>query len=130
MIQVAVGIVERNGRVLVCQRKRGSRYELKWEFPGGKVENGEDPKTSLKRELSEELNITADVGEEIFQQRWIYPDSGEFELHFFTVQKLSGEPKNQAFEQILWASPEDLNKLDFLEGSKAVVRYITGNLQR
>jgi 8-oxo-dGTP diphosphatase len=130
MIQVAVGIVERDGQILVCQRKQGSRYELKWEFPGGKVENREDAKTSLRRELSEELNITADVGEEIFQQRWIYPDGGEFELHFFTVRTFSGQPKNRAFEQIVWASPEDLNKLDFLEGSKAVVRYITGNLQR
>ncbi|MGA9365038.1 MAG: (deoxy)nucleoside triphosphate pyrophosphohydrolase [Bacteroidota bacterium] len=127
MIQVAVGIVERDGHILVCQRKRGSRYELKWEFPGGKVENGENLEISLKRELSEELSITADVGEEIFQQRWIYPDRGEFELHFFTVQKFSGEPKNQAFEQILWVSPQDLNKLNLLEGSKAVIRHITGS---
>jgi 8-oxo-dGTP diphosphatase len=130
MIRVAVGIVEANGLILVCQRKQGSRHELKWEFPGGKVENGEDPKTSLKRELSEELNLTAEVGEEIFQQRWIYPDRGQFELHFFTVQKFSGEPKNQAFEQILWVSPEDLDKLDLLEGSKEVVRHITRKSQR
>jgi 8-oxo-dGTP diphosphatase len=129
MIQVAVGIVERDGRVLVCQRKRGSRYELKWEFPGGKVKKGEDPKTSLKRELSEELNITAEVGQEIFQQRWIYPDHGEFQLHFFMVQEFAGELENQTFEQILWVSPEDLNKLDLLEGSRKVVRRITGNLQ-
>jgi 8-oxo-dGTP diphosphatase len=130
MIQVAVGIVERDGHILVCQRKRGSRYELKWEFPGGKVENREDAKSSLKRELSEELSITADVGEEIFRQRWFYPDHGEFELHFFTVRKFSGEPRNRAFEQILWISPEDLNKLDFLEGSKEVVRQIIGGSER
>jgi 8-oxo-dGTP diphosphatase len=130
MIRVAVGVVERDGYILVCQRKRSSRYELKWEFPGGKVENGEDPKTSLKRELYEELNVTAEVGEEIFWQRWSYPDRGEFELHFFTVQKFSGEPKNQAFEQILWVSPEDLDKLDLLEGSKEVVRHITRKSQR
>jgi 8-oxo-dGTP diphosphatase len=129
MIQVAVGIVESDGCVLVCQRKRGARYELKWEFPGGKVEGAEDPKTSLKRELSEELNITAEVGEEIFQQRWIYPDHGEFELHFFAVQKFSGDLKNQAFEDILWVSPDDLTKLDLLEGSREVVRYIRGNSQ-
>jgi 8-oxo-dGTP diphosphatase len=126
MIEVAVGIVERDGHILVCQRKRGSRYELKWEFPGGKVESGEDPKASLKRELSEELDITAEVGEEILQQRWVYPDRGEFQLHFFTVRKLSGKPKNQAFEQIQWVSSEDLDRLDLLEGSKEVVRQITG----
>lgn len=129
MIRVAVGIVERDGHILICQRKRGSRYELKWEFPGGKVENGEDPKASLERELSEELNVSAEVGEEIFQQRWIYPDGGEFKLHFFTVKKFSGVLKNLAFEQILWVSPEDLNRLDLLQGSSRVVRHITGSSQ-
>jgi 8-oxo-dGTP diphosphatase len=130
MVQVAVGIVERDGRVLVCQRRKGSRFELKWEFPGGKVKNGEDAKTSLRRELSEELNIRAEVGREIFEHRWAYPDHGEFELHFFTVKEFSGEPKNVAFEQILWVSPDTLRNLDLLEGSKAVVQHIAGNSQR
>jgi 8-oxo-dGTP diphosphatase len=129
MIRVGIGIVERDGNFLICQRRRGSRYELKWEFPGGKVENGEDPKASLERELSEELNITAEVGEEIFRLRWTYPDHGEFELHFFTVREFSGELKNQAFEQILWVSLQDLQTVDLLEGSKEVVRRITGGSQ-
>jgi 8-oxo-dGTP pyrophosphatase MutT (NUDIX family) len=55
MIQVAVGIVERDGRVLVCQRKKGAQYELKWEFPGGKMESGEDPKTSVVQKYGEFL---------------------------------------------------------------------------
>jgi 8-oxo-dGTP pyrophosphatase MutT (NUDIX family) len=93
------------------------------------VENGEDPKISLKRELSEELSITAEVGREIFRQRWVYPDYGEFELHFFPVQKFWGKPQNLAFEQILWVSPKNLSKLDLLEGSRKVVQCITGSAQ-
>ena len=124
MIQVAVGIVERDGLMLVCQRRRGSRYELKWEFPGGKVEDGENPKVCLERELSEELNIAAEVGEEIFRQPWVYPDHGEFEVCFFSVRSFTGEPKNLTFEKVLWVSPEDLDKLDLLEGSREAIRHI------
>ncbi len=124
MIQVAVGIIERDGLVLVCQRKRGCRYELKWEFPGGKVEDGENPETSLKRELWEELNITAEVGEEVFRQEWTYADHGEFEIHFFSTQKFTGEPENLAFEQIRWVSPDNLGKLDLLDGSRQVLKHL------
>jgi 8-oxo-dGTP diphosphatase len=124
MIQVAAGIVEHAGRVLVCQRKKGSRYELKWEFPGGKVENGESPQATLQRELFEELNITAEVGDEIYQQQWKYPDHGEFEIHFFSVREFTGDLRNLAFADILWVSPEELTKLDLLDGSREAARFL------
>lgn len=124
MIQVAVGIIERKGLVLVCQRKKGSRYELKWEFPGGKVEGGEDPQTSLKRELSEELNIMPEIGDKMFQQRWVYPDHGDFEIHFFSIREFSGELKNLTFEEIRWVSPEMIGELDLLEGSRGVIEHL------
>ena len=124
MIRVAVGILEQGGRVLVCQRKKGARYELKWEFPGGKVKDGENLKTSLKRELSEELDIDAEIGEEIFQQRWVYPDHGDFEIHFLSVQRFSGELQNLSFENICWIDPEELKELDLLEGSRGVVQLL------
>jgi 8-oxo-dGTP diphosphatase len=125
MIQVAVGIIERAGRVLVCQRKKGARYELKWEFPGGKVENGEDPKSALERELLEELNITAEVGGEIHRERWVYPDQGEFDIRFFSVEKFTGDLQNLMFADISWVSLEDLKKFDLLEGSKEAARRIS-----
>ena len=124
MIRVAVGILEQDGRVLVCQRKKGARYEMKWEFPGGKVEDGEDLKATLKRELSEELNITAEIGEEIFQQRWVYPDHGDFDVHFLSVQRFSGELQNLSFENICWIDPEELKELDLLEGSKGMIQRL------
>ena len=124
MIRVAVGILEQDGRVLVCQRKKGARYEMKWEFPGGKVEDGEDLQTTLKRELYEELNITAEIGDGIFQQRWTYPDHGEFEVHFFSIQRFSGELRNLTFENIRWIDPEKLKDLDLLEGSRGVIQHL------
>jgi 8-oxo-dGTP diphosphatase len=121
MIQVAVGIIARAGRVLVCQRKKGMRYELKWEFPGGKVENGEDPKSTLERELLEELNI--------YRQQWVYPDQGEFDIHFFSVEKFTGDPQNLVFAGIRWVSLEDLKKLDLLDGSKEAARRISTRVE-
>jgi 8-oxo-dGTP diphosphatase len=129
MIQVAVGIVERAGRVLVCQRKRGTRYELKWEFPGGKVENEENPKTTLERELLEELNITAEVGDEIHREQCVYPDQGEFDIRFFYVEKFTGDLQNLMFADIDWVSLEDLKKLDLLDGSKEAARRISAKVQ-
>ena len=59
---VSAGVIQREGRILVGQRRRGDRHPLKWEFPGGKVEAGETPQQALVRELREELQIEATVG--------------------------------------------------------------------
>ena len=55
MTTVVAGILERDGRILICQRKADQAHPLKWEFPGGKVEAGEEPEAALQRELNEEL---------------------------------------------------------------------------
>ena len=54
MNTVVAAVIERDGKILICQRRRGQAHELKWEFPGGKVENGETPDQALERELREE----------------------------------------------------------------------------
>src|SRR5205823_1606986 len=60
---VAAGIVIENGRVLLTQRKAGAHLAGMWEFPGGKVEAGEDPRAALARELEEELGIAVAIGD-------------------------------------------------------------------
>ena len=124
MQPVAVGIIERDGRVLACQRKQGARYPLKWEFPGGKVEPYESPWEALVRELREELAIEATAGDEFHRQEWTYPESsddsshdGNFKVFYFLVRSFSGEPKNLSFERLQWVRPFDLLKMDILEGN-------------
>ena len=128
MREVAVGILERDGRILACQRKRDATYGLKWEFPGGKLEAGEMPAGALRRELNEELDIDAVIGREFFRQEWVYPGGdgtdGAFRVHYFLVPSFSGIPVNRAFERILWTEAEKLGELDFLEGNRdAIARY-------
>jgi 8-oxo-dGTP diphosphatase len=124
MIKVAVGIVRMGSQVLVCQRKKTSKYPLKWEFPGGKFENGESVVECLRRELQEELSIDAIVGEELYRQEWLYPDSGSFEVCYHFVDSFSGTVRNNVFEQIRWVNVAELAGVDMLEGNQEAVELL------
>ena len=121
MVTVAAGILVEDGHVLICQRKRTGAFPLQWEFPGGKVEPGEDVQTCLKRELREELAIEAEVGPEICQLQHTYPNGFAVNLVFFRVSAYTGELVNQAFEQVVWVEPNQLTRFEFLEADRDLV---------
>ena len=121
---VVAAVMERDGLILACQRKKGDRHELKWEFPGGKLEPGEDPMTALRRELSEELGIEAKIGREISRYEFAYPGKAPIQLIFFEVTEYSGELENRIFAQMRWCSPQELPGMDFLEGDVDFVRRL------
>jgi 8-oxo-dGTP diphosphatase len=124
MVEVVTAVLLRDGKILIGQRKRGGRHPLKWEFPGGKVEPGEDPRVALARELREELNVEAVIGEELDSYEVNYGDGFRLMLHFFRVTQFQGEPYNLDFEQIAWEKPERLPEYDFLEGDVTFVSRI------
>ena len=95
---------------------------LKWEFPGGKIEEGEQPRDALRRELDEELGIAAVVGDEVVRILHKYPGGNSVELRFFEVLDYSGELENRIFREIVWADPKDLPTYDFLEADLTLVR--------
>lgn len=121
MILVTAGILTDGERVLVCQRKAGDRFGLKWEFPGGKVEVGETPAACLRRELAEELAIDAEIGPEVHRTDFRYPNGVTVRLLFFKILGYTGVPRNQEFEQLVWARPDELPGFDFLEADREVV---------
>ena len=124
-MDVVAAVIERNGRVLICQRK-GGRHALKWEFPGGKVEPGEDPVTALARELREELRIEALIGPLLDSNTIRYPDGPLIRLRFYQVTEFSGEPENLQFEQITWEDRNGLERYDFLEGDIEFIKKLAG----
>jgi 8-oxo-dGTP diphosphatase len=129
MVTVAAGILIQDGRILICQRRRDGAFPLQWEFPGGKVEPGEDAATCLRRELREELAIDAEVGSEVSAFRYTYANGFEVELFFLRVTTYTGELVNQAFEQILWVDRDQLPRYDFLEADRPLVaRLAQGEL--
>lgn len=115
MIVVAAGVVERDGRIMICRRKPDVHNGLKWEFPGGKLEKGEGPEAALKRELMEELGIDVEVGRVKDVLMHAYPDRDVLIL-FYGCRILSGEPKTIDCEAIAWAKPEELAAYDFADG--------------
>ena len=115
-VLVVAAVIEREGRILIGQRKRGDWNEFKWEFPGGKVESREDPRDALKRELQEELNIDAEIGNELMRYEYQYPGKPPIHLIFFSVNRFSGEPVNREFESIAWEAAASLPAYDFLDG--------------
>jgi 8-oxo-dGTP diphosphatase len=125
-LQVVAAVIERDGRILIGQRKRdASKHALKWEFPGGKVEEGETPSLALVRELREELAIEAKIGAQIETYEFWYPSSERSTwLLFFHVREFAGEPQNLDFEQIVWAPLSTLPDFDFLEGDVAFVKRL------
>jgi len=124
MKRVVAGLILKQGKLLVCQRTRHQTMPLKWEFPGGKIEEGEQPRAALRRELEEELGILATVGDEVRRILHEYPNGGMVELRFFIVREYQKEIENRIFRDIQWSEPNQLPTYDFLEADLTLVREL------
>ena len=126
MTKVAVGVIMKDGAVLLCQRKQSARYPLKWEFPGGKSETAEPLDECLRRELREELGVEAEIGPLFHKQQYVYPDSGSFDISYYLIEKFSGSITNRVFEQWCWVPISMLTTYDILEGNHEIVQRLIG----
>ena len=126
MVQVVAAIIEREGRILICRRKKEQSHGLKWEFPGGKLEPGESPEQALARELEEELGIRQAAGIEITRYEFCYPNKNPILLIFFRVTHFEGEPVNLIFHEMRWEPPARLVEYDFVEGDLRFLREAAG----
>jgi 8-oxo-dGTP diphosphatase len=121
---VVAAVLVRGDRVLICQRTETQAFALQWEFPGGKVESGEELPAALERELREELGIRAVVEREIATVTHEYAEGLAVELHFFQVREFAGEIENKIFSEVRWAERTSLDAESFLEADREVVRRI------
>ena len=124
MKQVAAGLILRDGKLLICQRTKHQPMPLKWEFPGGKIEHGEQPTDALRRELEEELGIDAKIGDEVARIKHTYRNGGAIELRFFVVREYGGEMENRIFKDVRWVGRGELPDYDFLEADLGLVNDI------
>ena len=125
MLTVVAAIIESEGKLLVCQRRRGSNFEMMWEFPGGKKKPGETLEEALARELHEELGVQAQIGEEVHRAVHRYAELSEpMELIFFVAKADANAIRNRVFEQIQWRDTRDLPGLDFLPADRELIERI------
>jgi 8-oxo-dGTP diphosphatase len=122
--QVVAGILVRESRVLICQRTETQPFALQWEFPGGKVEAGEELAEALVRELQEELGICTRVEQEIANVQHEYAEGLAVDLHFFVVREFRGEIENRIFREVRWVDRSALDAESFLEADRGVVRSL------
>ena len=121
MRTVVVALIEKNGQVLVGQRRRGDTFELKWEFPGGKLRSDETPEQGLERELQEELGVSSVIGREVYRTRHRYNEFSHELLLIFFAARLEAEPFSLAFEQVCWVTRQRLPLLEFLPADRELV---------
>ena len=124
MKRVVAALLMKDGDILICQRTRHQPMPLKWEFPGGKIEEGEQPRDALRRELDEELGIDAQIGEEVARIRHEYKSGGSVELRFFVVHQYIGQIENRIFRDVRWAKRSELPTFDFLDADRQLVKEL------
>lgn len=125
-IKVAAAIIRKNDKGLIAQRLENSHMGLKWEFPGGKIEMGEDAVACLIREIREELDLGIEVGEELMVVEHQYHDRKVI-LHCHWCHYLEGEAKTLGCHSFKWVSNSAINNYDFTEADLPIVEFLTEN---
>jgi len=121
-IEVVAAVVSNGTAVLLCQRHDGPHLPLLWEFPGGKIDGGETPPAALERELSEELDVAAEVGRELACVRHRYPEK-QVRIRFFAAH-IHGEPRPIVHKDIRWVPVDALSEYAVPPANQAVVDMI------
>jgi 8-oxo-dGTP diphosphatase len=121
VVHVAVGIVRNNaGAVLIARRPDGAHQGGLWEFPGGKVEDGEPVVAALGRELHEELGIAVRVAEPWLQVRHAYPDKSVL-LDVWRVTAYRGEPHGREGQPLAWVTPAAMTDYIFPAADQPII---------
>ena len=122
-VVVVAAVIERDGAFLLTLRLAGTHLEGHWEFPGGKVHGAETHAEALRRELHEELDILAHVGEPMHRVTHAYPDK-VVDLHFYRCE-FEGDPKPMIGQEIRWVPRADLSGLRFPEADAELIRLLS-----
>jgi len=121
---IAVGVlVNPRGEVLICQRPAYKLYPGEWEFPGGKVEAGEDVQTALHRELREELDIDVQHSRPLIRLPFVYPELS-VELDTWLVTAWAGEPRSTEHPAMAWVAPDELPRRKLLAADRPIVNAL------
>ncbi|HOW16857.1 MAG TPA: (deoxy)nucleoside triphosphate pyrophosphohydrolase [bacterium] len=126
MLKVVAGIISaNNGKILIAQRGSGMHFEGFWEFPGGKIELGEDPKNALKREIKEELELDINVEEKVHSWAYNY-DFGTINFTAYRASIKGGELKTLEHMATAWVEPSELKNYKMVPADLELAELICG----
>lgn len=123
MVEVVCALIKRGDTMLICQRPEGVLMELHWEFPGGKVEPGETKRDALARECREELGIDVEVGDQLTNVEYMYPDQ-DIDLTLFDTVIRSGEPQMLEHKDMKWVTAAELENYRFCPADDVILDYL------
>lgn len=122
MIVVVAAVIERDGSFLVTRRLDGTHLAGLWEFPGGKITDGESHRAGLAREIREELATDIDIGELMLETQHEYADRS-ISLYFYQCA-LRGTPRPLLGQQMKWVPRAELRALDFPPADEELIRRL------
>ena len=122
-IAVVAAVIEHDGRFLITRRQDGVHLAGLWEFPGGKIANGESHAAALRREMVEELDVDVAVGDLVLECSHAYPDR-TVTLHFYRCDLL-GTPRPMIGQEMEWVTRDELNALTFPPADDQLITLLT-----
>lgn len=125
-VKTVAGVIRNEKGEVLCTLRDQGKYDyvsFKWEFPGGKIEEGETLEETLTRELHEELEIDVEIGDFLYQVEHDYPDF-HLSMAVFECKLISKEIKMNVHKGIKWLSPKDMMQLDWAEADIPVAKLV------
>ena len=122
-LKVVAAVIKQKDKILIARRKKGKHLELKWEYPGGKLEKYEDEISALKRELKEEFSIDTEISKYLTESFYEY-ENININLRAYLVENFSGNFNLKDHDKIDWIKIEDIEKYDFAPADIPINNYL------
>jgi 8-oxo-dGTP diphosphatase len=124
MVEVVAALIRQDDRFLICQRPAGKKRALLWEFPGGKVEPGENPLQALIRECWEELSVHLQIGDLYARTEHRYDDI-HICLSLYEARIASGSLTRNEHLDMRWIRPQDVKDFSFCPADTAIIERLS-----
>ena len=122
-IRVVAAMIEKDGKYLITQRRPTATLPLLWEFPGGRVEEGESDEQALARELREEMDVSVDVRDRVIHVQHSYPHY-DIDFRVYRCRLVSGEIQNGKVHDHRWVTPQDMDRYEFPAADEKTVALL------